>query len=108
MINEIDCTNLVDEDGNPAGGDVVGCGLHIVWQNGPRRREGQIEMDPANGAFVEDVIESARQRLQFFELGPYACAENAAAIQSLTDALERLAMRRRDRNARGVEGMHIQ
>lgn len=97
--------NFTDDDGNPAGGIAYGVGLSIRWQDGPRAVEGE-PLAPANGAFVEDVIDLARQRLEFFQESKYRCRENALAITKLEEALHWLEHRRRDRASRGVEGRH--
>lgn len=98
--------NFKDEHGNPTGGYVEGLGLKIEWQNGPRRIESE-EMKPANGAFVEDAIIAAKQRLEFFQESQYKCRENALAITKLEEALHWLEHRTKDRQKRGVEGMNV-
>src|SRR5579875_2105974 len=79
----IDARNKVDENDNPTGGEVKleitrevngGAGihnaLHVYWQDGPRAREDG-SLAPPNGAFVEDVIYAALQRLEFFQSSKY-------------------------------------
>jgi hypothetical protein len=95
------------EAGIPTGGTVVGIGLTIVWQRGALGRGP--DRKAANGAFVEDVIDAARQRLAFFqeaEGGKFACTENAEAIELLDAALRVLDARTKAREAREVEGTH--
>jgi hypothetical protein len=100
--------NGVDEEGNPIGGAVWGTGLRIDWQNGPRGVDEETgELEPANGAFVEDAIFAAKQRLGFFNTSRYRCRENSLAITKLEEALHWLDHRRQDRAAREVEGQHI-
>jgi hypothetical protein len=97
----------VDENGNPTGGTVVGVGVTISWQRGPLGRGAHRQ--PPNGAFVEDVIDAARQRLMFYQAaieGRFACTENAEAIQLLEAALRVLDARTKAREAREVEGTH--
>jgi hypothetical protein len=103
--NKLDCSNNIDDNGNPSGGGVIGTGLTIRWQNGPLGRPPK----PATGAFVEDVIEAARQRLEFYQTasgGKFKCRENALAITKLEEALHWLTARRTEREARGVQGEH--
>ena len=103
--NILNYGNCTDDDGNPTGGHVYGPGLTIDWQNGPLGRPPK----PATGAFVEDVIEAARQRLEFYQKasgGRYACRENSIAITHLETALLFLYQRRMGREARGVQGEH--
>lgn len=103
--NELQVSNNVDEQGNPTGGQVLGTGLRIVWQDGPL---GRPPVEP-NGAFVDDVIEAARQRLEFYQKatsGKFACRENAIAITKLEEALHWLYARRQERDKRGVQGLH--
>ena len=103
--NSIQVTNHVDSYGNPTGGSVDSVGLTVHWQDGPLGRS------PAapNGAFVEDLIEAARQRLAFYQQaasGKFACRENALAITKLEEAAMWLQARRAAREARGVQGTH--
>ena len=103
--NPQSATNKVDKDGNPSGGHVKGNGLEIRWQNGPL---GRPPMKP-NGAFVEDVLEAARQRLDFYQResgGKFACRENALAITHIEEAILWLQQRRLEREQRGVQGTH--
>ena len=103
--NQINYGNDKDTDGNPAGGYVSGPGLGIDWQNGPLGRPPK----PATGAFVEDVIEAARQRLEFYQTasdGRFKCRENALAITKLEESLHWLHARREERELRGVQGLH--
>lgn len=101
-------TNLnLTFDGNPAGGYVRGTGLSIDWQNGPLGRG--FDRHEPNGAFVETVIEAARQRIEYYQTGcngKFACRENALAITKLEEALHWLNHRTAAREARGVEGTH--
>jgi len=94
----------VDKDGRPAGGESASTGIRISWQNGPLGR-GKDRMPP-NGAFVETVIAIARDRLQWYQQGEFACVENEIAIANLTDALHALEARTQRRELKGVEGTH--
>lgn len=96
--------NYTDAEGNPAGGMVAGKGFHIDWQNGPLGR-GADRKEP-NGAFVEDVLGAALQRIQHYQQGRFSCRENAIAITKIEEALLWLDKRTRDREARAVEGTH--
>lgn len=102
--NELTCSNEVDADGNPAGGTVTSVGLSITWQNGPLGR-GLSRQEP-NGAFVEDVILAAIQRVRYYQSGQFACRENALALTHLEEALHWLQARHDDREARQVQGTH--
>ena len=104
--NQIEATNTLDENGNPSGGEAKGIGMQIKWQNGPLGRNGE---NPVNGAFVDDVIEAARQRVEFYQKaagGKYACRENAIIITKLEEALHWSYARRVAREQRGVQGTH--
>jgi len=94
-----------DASGNPAGGVTKGVGFEIYWQDGPLG-VGE-ERKPPNGAFVEDVIQAAIGRLEFYQQSPFACEENAKAIAALGTALQALQDRTADREKRGVEGAHL-
>jgi hypothetical protein len=91
-----------DKDGNLTGGCSYGIGFTISWQNGPLGR-GEDRKVP-NGAFVEDVLDAARDRLDHYQSGGLACEENAEAIEHLIAAGDALRRRTRGREARGVEG----
>ena len=105
----------VDENGNPTGGvtRMAAPGIApgsvspnetvivICYQHGIVDEHGQ------NGAFVEDVIEAARQRLLFFNSIPkFRCRENSVAITKLEEALQWLDWRTRQRVLQGVENSY--
>ena|SRR3990167_2784783 len=107
MLGKYVSNNVVDVNGNPSGGTVSGVGLKIEWQNGPLGR-GAERQEP-NGAFVETVIDAARQRLEFFQLASdkrFGCRENALAITKLEEALHWLNHRTAAREAREAEGTY--
>jgi hypothetical protein len=107
MLGQYLAGNHVDGNGNPSGGSVEGIGLKIEWQDGPLGR-GKDRIEP-NGAFVETVIDAARQRIEFYQKaggGKFACRENAIALTKLEEALLWLDKRTRDREKRQVEGTH--
>lgn len=89
-------------DGKPYGGHYYSNGVAINWQKGPLGR-GEDRKAP-NGAFVEDVIYAAKQRLEHYQTTEFNCAENALAIVCLNEALSYLHLRTKYREARGVEG----
>ena len=97
------CKNFDDEKGHPAGGNVSGNMLDIVWQNGPLGR-GEKREEP-NGAFVESVIYAAKQRIEYYQT-KFACRENALAITKLDEALHWLNARTSRREEAGTEGTH--
>lgn len=94
----------LDAIGNPAGGCTSGTGFTISWQNGPLGR-GNDRKAP-NGAFVEDVIAAAADRIGEYQKGKFNCPENAAALHHLEQALEALDSRTKSREVRQVEGTH--
>ena len=104
MLAKYEAVNEQDAEGNPTGGNVKGTGLSIGWQNGPLGR-GAERQEP-NGAFVETVIDAARQRIQFYQDSKFKCRENAIAITKLEEALLWLNKRTTDREQREVEGTH--
>lgn len=93
-----------DPQGRPEGGTTFGVGFAIGWQHGPLGR-GDDRKDP-NGAFVEDIIAAARDRLAYYQQSEFASEHNAQAIKHLDVALELLDSRTRERERRGVEGTH--
>lgn len=102
--NKLECENGYDVYGNPTGGSVRGVGLSIDWQNGPLGR-GAERLEPT-GAFTEDVVVAAIQRLRFFQASKFACRENALAITHLEEALHWMQARHDEREARQVQGLH--
>lgn len=108
-----------DDEGNPTGGNTHGRGFSIEWQNGPTtvpNDAGGVTALSPNGAFVEEIIEAAIDRLQWFngdagyqeeKPAKFRCRENSLAITHLEEALHWLQARTRDRLLRGVEGTHI-
>lgn len=98
-----------DNSGNPAGGLAVGPGLTICWQDGPIPRIGNppVKGSP-NGAFVEDAIEAAIDRLEYFQRTKFAHQNNAESIQHLKFALDALSGRAAERASRGVLGKNEQ
>lgn len=100
----IRCANYID---GPAGGCATGPGLAIVWQDGPRGKNDDGTLGPATGAFVEDALVAAKQRLEFFQFTQYAHDDNAAAINYISLAIEALARRAKERAERGVLGQNI-
>lgn len=99
--------HLADENGNPTGGSTQGTGFTIAWQHGPLGR-GADHLEP-NGAFVEDVIDAALDRIRYMTEangGRFDCPENRQALRHLEQALEALDSRTRRRESAGVEGTH--
>lgn len=105
--NPVHSNNYFDGKGNPSGGYAHGIGMCIAWQDGPRGKFADGKLAPANGAFVEDAIVAARERLNFFQQSQYAHEANAKAINHLNLALDALATRTKERVARQVEGQNI-
>jgi len=72
----------------------------ISFQNGPIKEVG------VNGVTQEALLAIVEDRLICFQVGPYACRENAVALTKIQEAMMWLQKRTRDRIARGVEGTH--
>ncbi len=96
-----------NDAGAPTGGVTQATGLMISWQNGPLGTGA--ERKPPNGAFVEDVIEAARDRIRHYQTandGKFACADNGIAMHHLSEALRALENRTARRESLGIEGTH--
>ena len=93
-----------NSEGRPAGGITQDTGFTISWQNGPLGR-GKDRVEPT-GAFVENVIQAAIGRLEFYQQSEFASDYNEAAIDHLQQAVAVLNLRTQDREIRKVEGMH--
>lgn len=105
--NEVIARNFLNSSGNPAGGFVQGVGMFINWQDRPLGKdENTGRLAPANGAFIEDALVAARQRLAFFHSGKYAHDANAEAIRHIDCAIEVLERRASERRERGVLGQN--
>lgn len=93
-------SHFFGERGAPAGGVTFGNGFTISWQRGaPLTESGRLE---PNGAFVEDVIGAALDRIKYFqEESGFPCDENAEAIAHLQAALDALAARTNRLNDKG-------
>ena len=104
MIDKFQAQNNNDEQGNPAGGHVLGVGLRIDWQNGPLSIDGVCKEQ--TGAFVETVIAAALQRIEYYQASKFACRENALVITKLEEALHWCNARNNRREKQGVEGTH--
>lgn len=102
---------LTDQDGNPTGGRtfmMVGgdvdnsptYAIDINWQ------DGIIGDGVQNGAFIEDVLEAARQRLLFFNGTKFRCRENSIAITKIEEVLQWLDWRTRQRLLQEVENTY--
>ena len=88
------------DHGSPTGGYARGLGIDIVWQDGPMTET------PPNGAFVEDVVQIAIDRLRFFQDSEFRCRENALALTKLEEAYMWMRERRRNRAAAGTLGTY--
>lgn len=97
----------------------VGFGvLELHWQVPGRERrlvalssgvlihfqEGPVPEDGPNGLTQEVLLAMTEHRLECFQAGPYACAENATALKATRNARRALQARTQDRLQRSVEG----
>lgn len=92
-----------DTKENPASVDLHGyrrsfARVPIVFQNGPIHETG------VNGISQEALLAIVADRLECFQAGPYACQDNAEALEHVKAAMECLHRRTKERVARGVEG----
>ena len=114
-------TNRTDEDGNPSSGHVELYvtkhgdpdfpAISIDWQDGGRATgetnpDGSPVLAAPNGAFIEDVLWAALQRLEFFQDSKYRDRGNALAITHIEGAIQALKDRQLERSHRNVEGRH--
>lgn len=104
MQQPFECTNILDDDGKPAGGIATATGVKIEWQNGPLGR-GEDRKEP-NGAFVETLLGITRARILFYEDNGFHCDENVTALHAIDEALAALNARTERRENQGVEGTH--
>ena len=92
------------QQGQLMGGDTISYGPfgEIKWQVGPDKEVG------INGTTIEDVLGVCKARLEGFQRGPFACGENARAIDGIGEALSALGERTAKRRSEGVEGTNQQ
>lgn len=94
-------THYHDDQGRPSGGTSAGIGYTIAWQRGPCPTP-----DARNGAFLIEVLESCRERLNFYQSGEFSCAENEEALDHVKAAVFILKARRDRRREAGTLGTH--
>jgi len=70
----------------------------VRFQNGP------VKESESNGCFMEDLLQICVHRLESFQVGDFACRENALALTKIQEALHWLNHRTADRIERDVEG----
>lgn len=106
-LNEVLKITVADEPG-PGGAchvyDVTptvgnASGTRIQFQKGPLGETGY-----PNGLSIEVLLAIVEDRLICFQDGPFACEDNADALQCVTQAMWSLQNRTRKRMERGVEG----
>lgn len=74
--------------------------VKIDFQCGPIGEVGK------NGVTNEALLAIVLDRLTCFQLGPFACVENAVALEKVREAMQALHSRTSERLSRGVEGTH--
>lgn len=73
----------------------------VQFQHGPRGVAGSIP-----GVFDDDLLAVVQDRLSCFQAGPFACEENAAALEGVKAARDALSLRVARRIAKGVLGVN--
>lgn len=106
--NPVTVRNYLDADGNPAGGYAHGVGFCVSFQDGPRGKADGGALNPPNGAFVEDLLVAARQRLEFFQTSRFTHPANVDAIAAIDGAIGALHLRANERAVRGVLGRNVE
>jgi hypothetical protein len=75
--------------------------VHIPFQHGPRGVAGSTP-----GVFDDDLLAIVQHRLEGFQQGPFACPENARALELVMFARNQLGLRVARRIAQGVLGVN--
>ena len=83
-----------------------GIGIAPTWGTNINFQRGPIPESGVNGLTQEVLLAIVKDRLEGFQSGPFACDENAAALDHVSAAIDVLHSRTRDRMERGVEGTH--
>lgn len=76
------------------------------WATELRFQHGPIAKVGTNGMTIEVLLAIAIDQLEGHQEGPYACLENAIALEQVLLALAALESRTKGRQLRGVEGTH--
>ena len=97
--------SFTDHEGRPDGGHSFGPGYTIAWQRGPLVNE-KGEHIERNGAFIEEIIQAAADRLAVMQQTQFACCENETALLCLRGARRALQCRQLRRAAEGTAGSH--
>lgn len=97
-LYEVEGFNNATNPSNPD--DFISESVMILFQNGPIAEVG------VNGITQEVLLAIVQDRLECFQAGPYACADNQEALEYIKKAQEVLQRRTKARMARGVEGTH--
>lgn len=71
----------------------------IKFQDGPRK-----DINSTQGIIDSDLLEIVRDRLKYFQAGPFACKENEHALTHIEEALMWMNRRVEDRIERNVLG----
>lgn len=88
-------------EGNPSHDDWLPVNkLTVIFQNGPLPKAG------VNGVTHEVLLAIVADRLRSFQIGPFACKENACALTHIEEAPHWLQQRTLARMRRGVEGTY--
>lgn len=74
---------------------------NVNFQKGPR-----MEPNSRHGVLDTDLLEIVRDRLTFFQAGPYSCQENEMALRHVEEALLWMNKRVEDRADRNVLGTY--
>lgn len=93
-----------DTTGNPSATTPDGFASHfsrlpVIFQHGVVPPDGRL-----NGVTMESLLAICEDRLKGFQSGPFACEENAQALDGVQKALVMLQQRTKRRVAQGVEG----
>lgn len=83
---------------NPEAPEGAGTELNLYFQNGVIPEVG------LNGVTPQVLLEILIDRFEGFQQGPFACAENDTALDSMRQALAAIQARTAERVSRGVEG----
>jgi len=73
----------------------------IQYQHGPRSLD-----DSTPGILDDDLLAIVQERLEGFQSGPFACEENATALDAVKAARQALGLRVARRVAKGVLGLN--
>jgi hypothetical protein len=103
-------TKVIVEDEKGEGGayhkyKIVHVGNESINYANIKFQKGSVKESDINGCYIEDLLIIVQDRLECFQNGDFPCLENELALSCVSQALNWLNYRTKERQKRGVEGL---